>query len=117
MSRLYAVRVGGKIGDLLTERDSITDARKWAKRAFGVRRGDVVALSRKIKRCERCDSAPCCCNPRGNSAATAPEKDHPFCSNAGAPSRVSTNYGGENAGPERDNKPTPGPAISRKRGG
>lgn len=48
MSRVYLVTTE-KFGVLAVERDTIAEARAWARQNFGVRR------------CESCDSAPCCC--------------------------------------------------------
>lgn len=60
-SRTYAVRTEA-FGELLYETDEgIAAARAWARKAFGVRRKGDVRLRRRVRLCERCDSAPCCC--------------------------------------------------------
>lgn len=55
---LYNVET--KFGKLLVDRDSIADARKWAKEAHGVG-PRCVTKHQEYVRCDDCSAAPCCC--------------------------------------------------------
>jgi hypothetical protein len=50
-----------RFGDVTVEFDSITDARRDARRRFGVKNPRSVRAYREYRVCDVCDSAPCCC--------------------------------------------------------
>lgn len=62
MSHLYSVTIEG-IGDVLLERDTIDEARQWARGGFPGRAVSVSVMGRYVL-CEKCDSKPCCCAAR-----------------------------------------------------
>ena len=58
---LYAVETG--LGVVRRADASILAARKWARQAFGVGPRNVTRYW-EYRRCDTCDSAPCCCEER-----------------------------------------------------
>ena len=63
MARTYIIRTW-TFGDVRKADDNISDARKWAKRAF--ERGEVITVFREYatRYCDDCCCAPCCCMVR-----------------------------------------------------
>jgi hypothetical protein len=65
VTRLYAIRTA-RFGTILVERDSIEEARQWARDNFDAGSSDVSA-HRTYRRCDDCNSAPCCCRKDGGT--------------------------------------------------
>lgn len=59
---IYIVKTN-EFGEVQLEWPDIATARKDAKRRFGVPSSDV-RRAETYRRCESCDSAPCCCPSR-----------------------------------------------------
>ena len=57
---LYAVATE-RFGSIQVERDTIDEARRWAREALGVSNPRCVTVVRGGAVCERCDSRPCLC--------------------------------------------------------
>ena len=57
----YSVETS-RFGVLLVDRETIADARRWAREAHGVTNPSATRLHREPgKLCGSCDSKPCCC--------------------------------------------------------
>jgi len=58
--KLYAVRTE-QFGLVLLSCENIRQAREWARKRFGVKVPSEVWAVVKYRRCDSCDSKPCCC--------------------------------------------------------
>jgi hypothetical protein len=63
---LYDVRTQ-RFGVVRVERDSLQEARRWAREALGILEHGAVTAHRTYLRCNRCDCAPCVCMKEGRS--------------------------------------------------
>lgn len=63
--RIYEVDLGDGLPPIRVLRDSIADARQWAKTAFGVRNPRQTTLRGEYRLCEQCGCKPCCCGGVG----------------------------------------------------
>jgi|SRR5579871_7014476 len=61
VSVMYDVATG-RFGIVTIDRDSIDDARRWAKEAMGLGPRTVSRHVESRQPCLRCDSRPCCCS-------------------------------------------------------
>lgn len=59
-TKLYDVRTE-RFGVIQVSRDSIAEARTWARQALGVRNPRDVSRYARAIHCDSCDSAPCTC--------------------------------------------------------
>lgn len=50
-----------KFGIVVIQAHDIEDARRDARKRFGITNPDAVTRQREYAKCERCESAPCCC--------------------------------------------------------
>jgi hypothetical protein len=60
LTSTYRVRTE-KYGDLTVQRESIAEARRWAREALGIKDKRATSVDRDVRKCGGCDSAPCCC--------------------------------------------------------
>ena len=60
MIALYNVKTA-RFGTIQVEAESLAEARTMAKR-FKAGPKDVARAPREVRRCQACDSAPCCCS-------------------------------------------------------
>ena len=61
---LYSVKTE-RFGFVQVERDTIEEARRWAREALGVTNPRMVTRDNVAVHCHTCDSAPCVCQTRG----------------------------------------------------
>ena len=70
---LYSVKTA-RFGVVLLDCVNIKQAREWARTRFGAKVPSLVRRVQSYKRCEWCDSKPCCCPTRQDRAGQSSRK-------------------------------------------